>query len=517
MNLKRNIGTWGMLFAALGGIIGSGWLFGPFYVAQIAGPAAILAWVIGGCLMMVVAMTFAELSSTFPMTGGTIRFLHLSHGPLVSFSMAWIGWLSSVAVAPIETLALLQYASTYMPWLMRAHADAHVLSNYGILAAAFLMMVMVIINAYGIKLLSKANTIVVIMKLAVPILTIVVLFVKDFHVTNISHGPFLPLGWKGVLTSLPTAGVIFSFIGYSPAVQLAGEAKNPQRSVPIAIIDALTISIILYVILQIVFLGALDPTSIQHGWNHLAFKGDAGPFVGLATGIGLLWLTKILYIDAAVSPFGTALIYTATASRLGYAVKENGYLPRFLHKLNNHGVPLRVLALNYVLGILLFLPFPTWQKLVSFLVSALVFAYAVGPLSLLVLRKTLPKQNRPFRVPAAPVLCLLAFYICNLIIYWAGWDIISKMLVTMTLGYVVLAIYRRTKVGMLLNFEWHRAWWVFLYIVCLGLISYLGSFGGKGIIVFGWDFVVIALMSAMIFYLSYYCAIHYFYSLSSKE
>ncbi|MCH9643432.1 MAG: APC family permease [Gammaproteobacteria bacterium] len=510
MNLKRHIGTWGMLFAALGGIVGSGWLFGPLYVARLAGPAAILAWIIGGCLMMVVAMTFAELSSTFPMTGGTIRFLHLSHGPLVSFSMAWIGWLSSIAIAPIETMALLQYASTYLPWLLSStHAHSHVLSGYGILAAAFLMLIMILINGYGVKLLSKTNSTVVILKIIVPVLTIIILLVKDFHVSNITHGVFLTSGWKGILTALPTAGVIFSFIGYSPAVQLAGEAKNPQRSVPIAIIGALSISIILYVVLQVAFLGALSPTSMQHGWQHLAFKGDAGPFVGLATGLGLLWLTKILYIDAAVSPFGTALIYTATASRLGYAVKENGYLPLFLHKLNKHGVPGRVLVVNYVLGLLLFLPFPTWQKLVSFLVSSLVFAYAVGPLSLLVLRKTLPNQRRPFKIPAAPFLCILAFYICNLIIYWAGWDIIYKMLITMLIGYCVLACYRCTKKGRLLNFEWHRAWWVFLYAICIGVISSLGSFGGSGLIPFGWDFLAIGLMSIMIFGLSYYCAIHY--------
>jgi amino acid transporter len=510
MTLKRNIGTWGMLFAALGGIVGSGWLFGPFYVAQLAGPAAILAWVVGGCLMMVVAMTFAELSSTFPMTGGTIRFLHLSHGALVSFSMAWIGWLSSIAVAPIETLALLQYASSYFPWLLNGNPKLHMLSAYGVMVAAFLMMIMVVVNAYGVKLLAKTNSVVVIIKFLVPITTIIVLLHKGFHLSNITQGPFAPMGWKAILSSLPTAGVIFSFIGYSPAVQLAGEAKNPQRSVPIAIIGALLLGILLYVILQTVFLAALDPSYIKHGWNHLAFKGDAGPFVGLATGLGLFWLVKLLYIDAAVSPFGTALIYTASASRLGYAVKENGYLPLFLHKLNRHGSPVRVLVLNYVLGMLLFLPFPTWKKLVGFLVSALVFAYAVGPLSLLVLRKTLPKQPRPFRVPMAPVLCLLAFFICNMIIYWTGWVIISKMLIAIAIGYAVLIAYRFTQAGRALNFEWHCAWWIFLYLIGLGLISYFGSFGGgTGMIPFGWDFAVIAVLSVIIFYLSYYCAIHY--------
>ena len=507
MSLQKNIGTWGMLFAAAGGMVGSGWLFGPFYVAQFAGPAAIMSWVIGGLLMVVVAMTFAELSSTFPMAGGTIRFLHLSHGPLVSFTMAWIGWLSSVAVAPIETMALLQYASNYMPWLMKTVSGAKVLSNAGMAAAAFLMMLMVMVNIFGVKLLSKANIAVVSIKIAIPLLTMLVLFITDFHVTNITGSEFSPMGWKGVLAALPAAGVIFSFIGYSPAIQLAGEAKNPQRSVPIAIIGALIICISLYVLLQIAFLGALTPESYAHGWQNLSFKNDAGPFVGLASGIGLMWLSKILYIDAAISPFGTGLIYTASTARLGYAIKENGYLPKPLHPLNKFGVPGRVIWLNYFVGLLLFLPFPSWQKLVSFLVSALVFTYAVGPLSLLVLRRAMPNQHRPFKVPMAQLLCIVAFYICNLIIFWSGWDIISKILITLLLGYLALLFYRKTEVGRKINFGWQRAWWIFVYIITLGVISYLGSFGGGiGLLPFGWDFLVIAIASYLIFKLSYYCA-----------
>jgi len=92
MNLKRSIGTWGLLFAAVGGIVGSGWLFGPYYAARIAGPAAILSWVIGGCLMMVIAMTFAELSSTFPLAGGTVRFFATQSWPIGEFyhGLDWV-------------------------------------------------------------------------------------------------------------------------------------------------------------------------------------------------------------------------------------------------------------------------------------------------------------------------------------------------------------------------------------------------------------------------------------------
>lgn len=513
MNLKRSIGTWGLLFAAIGGIVGSGWLMGPFNAAQIAGPASILSWVIGGALMMVVAMTFAELSSTFPLAGGTVRFLQLSHGPLVSFTMAWVGWISAAAVAPIETMALIQYASNYIPGLMHTVQETNVLTLTGIFVAGSLMLVMCFINAMGAKFLSKANSAVVIFKVAIPVLTMIVLFSVDFHPGNFTSHGFAPMGIKGILAALPTGGVIFSFIGYSPAIQLAGEAKTPQRSVPIAIIGALLFCIALYVLLQLAFIGAVQPGDFHGGWSNLSFAGDTGSFAGIAVAISMVWLANIIYVGAAISPFGTALIYTAATARITYAMGENGYLPNPLMKFNRFGVPTRIILLNFIIGVFLFMPFPSWQKLVGFLVSALIFSFAVGPLALPVLRHTLPNQHRPFRVPAPKLMCILGFYICNLIIYWTGWDTVFKVLFAIVLGYIVLAIFKQTKHGKKLNLQWGKAWWIFIYVSLLGLVSYLGNFGGgHQIIPFGWDFLAVGIMSWSVFELSQYLALRHMHS-----
>ncbi len=509
MQLKRSIGTCSLLFAAVGGIVGSGWLLGPFFAAKLAGPAAVLSWLIGGCLMMVIALTFAELASSFPVAGGTVRFLQFSHGSLVSFSMAWIGWLASLAIAPIETMALLHYASSYLPGLMHVVGGTRVLSAVGIVSAGALLFLICVINSLGVKVLAKTNSLVVMLKLLVPIATILILVTFSFHADNfVFGGGFVPLGLKGVFASLPSAGVIFSFIGYSPAIQLAGEAKNPSRSIPIAIIGGLLLCILLYILLQVVFVGALDFSALSNGWDRLSFSGDAGPFAGIAMSLGLAWFAKLLFVDAAVSPFGTALIHTATASRICYGLGKNGFLPQAMLKLNRFGIPVRVVALNFLMGLLLFLPFPSWQRMMGFLVSALVFAYAVGPLSLVVLRKTLPNRARPFKVPVPYFFCLLAFYICNLIIFWTGWLVVSKMLIAMGIGYIVLIVYKNTQHGAQLHLHCRKAWWVFCYIIALGVLTYLGSFGGgRHVIAFGWDFPIIALVSWIIFELSQRCAL----------
>ncbi len=502
--VKRSIGPMGILLAAVGGIIGSGWLFGPYYASQIAGPAALISWAVGGILMIFIALTFAELTSMLPVVGGVARFSHFSHGPLVSFTMSWCGWISSIVVAPIETMALLQYAANYIPNLARNVGMTHELTPFGIFIAAIIMLIMCIVNAYGIRLVTKTNAIIVVLKLGVPIFTAIILMSSSFHGVNFTTESFAPYGIKGVLAALPAAGVIFSFIGYNPAIQLAGESKNPQKVIPIAIIGSLIICIFLYLLVQAAFIGSVDTDLLKGGWKALDFKGDSGPFAGIARHMGLIWLAIILYIDAAISPFGTALIYTSAAARMNYAMTENGYLPLIMQKLNKKDAPIYAIGLNYILGLILFLPFPGWQSMVTFLVSAFVISYAVGPISLVALRHSMAEKTRPFKLPCEKICAPLAFYICNLLAFWTGWATLYKILILIAIGYLFLTFYKLTKHGRPLKLNFIGALWLFPYFAGLGMISYLGTFGGgKGMIPFGWDFFVLFLFSIVIFILAY--------------
>ena len=143
MSFKRSIKTPALMCTAIGGMVGSGWLFGPFISAQIAGPGAILAWLIGGILMMFIAFTFAELSAAVPVAGGMARFAQFSHGTLVSFTIAWVTYLAAVIVAPIESMAAIEYATNYFPELA-THSSTHgtSLTTVGIIAAASLMLLL---------------------------------------------------------------------------------------------------------------------------------------------------------------------------------------------------------------------------------------------------------------------------------------------------------------------------------------------------------------------------------------
>ncbi len=117
---------------------------------------------------------------------------------------------------------------------------------------------------------------------------------------------------------------MFSLFGFRTALDMAGEAKNPQRDVPLAMIGAVGICLVIYVLLQVAFIGVIPPDHLKHGWHEISEKVPGGPFAGFAAMLGVTWLAFALYIDAVVSPAGTGLAYTGATARINYAMSKNG-------------------------------------------------------------------------------------------------------------------------------------------------------------------------------------------------
>ena len=502
MSFKRSVGPVGLMFTAISGILGSAWLFGPFYAAQIAGPAAILSWLIGAVVMMIIAMTFAELTSMFPIAGAHARFMQFSHGALASFLFGWIMWLGYAAVAPAETMAILQYLSSSFPQLITEKAGVTILSTTGYIVAGFVLFGMCIINLISIKWLARYNAVVVWIKMIVPVLVAIVIIALLFKPHQfVSHG-FMPNGWEGTLSALSLGGVIFAFSGYAPAIVLAGEAKNPQKTIPLVLGGALLICFLVYVTLQIALVGAVDDQSLANGWSHLSFSGAQSPFIGMAESVHQGWLHYLILITAVVTPLGTAIIFVATSARVAYAISENGFFPRSIEFLNKRGVPAVAVMMNFIVGMVLFFPVPGWQGMMGFLVAAFVLSYAIGPLAVLALRKQIPAQTRRFKVPFVSLWCFFSFFFANLILYWTGWDIYSKMLIGIVLGLVMMMIARMVRKGKS-RLDIKHSIWAFVYIGGVGLISYLGQFGGTGFIHKNHDIMIIAVFSALMLFVSY--------------
>ncbi len=481
-HLRRHVGIVGLLFASVGSIIGSGWLFGALNASVEAGPAAILSWALGGFLILLIALVYAELGTMFPLSGGVVRYPHMSFGSFASYTTAWITWVAVATTAPIEVEAALQYGTKYAAFTREHTVDGesvHTLTALGYGSAVVLMAVFVVVNYFGIRWFARINNVLVWWKLGMIALVIVAFLATAFHGGNFTDHGFKPNGVHGIFTAVATSGIVFSYLGFRQGIELAGETDNPRRNVPLAVIGSVLITGLLYVGLQIAFIGALDPSTLDKsgGWSSLSFENDFGPLAALASLLGLGWLAVLLYIDAIVSPGDTGLIYTTITARISYAAAKNGNAPEALARTTNRGVPLVSLVVAFVIGLIVFLPFPSWQQLVGFITSATVLSFASGPLVMVALRKQVPDEERPFRLPGGHVIPLLAFFGSNLIIYWSGWDIVWKLMVSVLLGFALLGVFTLTgKVNApKLDFP-SGASWLLPWLGGLTFLSYIGNF-----------------------------------------
>jgi amino acid transporter len=499
--LERGVGFLGLLWASETSIIGSGWLFGALGAATLAGPAAIIGWVLGSVIILILALVHAELGGLFPVSGGTSRFPHYAFGSFAGATFGWASYLQAATVAPIEVLAAIQYLST-AHWarnFFKASADAGsaggTLHGWGYLAAAIMMLLFVIINIAGIRQFARINNAITSWKVAIPVITILVLLIGHFHASNFGHagGGFFPKhgAIKAILLTLP-AGIIFSLLGFEQAVQLGGESKNPGRDLPRAVILSILIGAAIYILIQIAFIGALAP-SVLHangGWfglgkstSPVATQLAAGPFFTLVSIAGISWLATVLRIDAVVSPGGTGLMYETASARLSYGLSKNGFVPTAFENVSASRVPVFGVLIATLVGILFLLPFPSWAKLVGIVTSASVFMYAGAPVALGAMRRQKPGLPRTYRLPAAEIMAPLAFAGAGWVILFSGWQTYSTLVLALLLGYGLIWLNYVLKLNPRAPaMDWEAAPWIITWIIGMGVISYLSSFGPGGII-----------------------------------
>ncbi|MCW2896563.1 MAG: family permease [Actinomycetia bacterium] len=506
IGLRREMGLIGATWASETSIIGSGWLFAGMNAAVLAGPAAIYGWLIGGACAIVLALLHAELGGMYPVAGGTARFPHLAFGSVAGVSFGFFSWLQAVTVAPVECYAVMTYGQYY--WHSIYNPATGRITGLGFGMTIVLMAIFTAINFLGVRLFSRINSGITWWKVAIPVITIVI-FLFKFHGGNFSPGGggFMPFGIKAVFSAIPSAGIVFSYLGFEQADQLAGEIKNPQKNLPRAIIIAILLGTFIYCMAQIVLVGATPPSLLTHGFQGIATGNPVlvYPFAAVAGLAGLgVWAT-ILHIDAFVSPFGTGMIYQTSTSRIGYGLARNRYYPQVFQWVDKNGVPWFSLIMAFVFGIFFLLPFPSWQALVGLVTGASVLMYAGAPLSLGAFRRQVPDHPRPYRVPVAAVISPLGFIVANMIIYWSGFNVIWKLGACIVIGYVIIGIcmiFDKQRPPL----DWKSAQWLPVYLIGMGLISWFGQFGSgappinNGRLPFWWDMLVVAAFSLAIYF-----------------
>ncbi|MCG8585591.1 MAG: APC family permease [Pirellulales bacterium] len=505
MQFQRSIGLVGLTFVAISGIIGSGWLFAPLLTSQLAGPAAILSWLIGGFAMLTLALCFAEVMSVLPVAGGIARIPHLTHGDVTSSILGWSAWVGYNTAAPIETIALLEYLGAQFPSLFDGGASRGDLSATGCVAATIILAIFVGINSIGAAALARANSFITWIKLAVPIAIGIALVSTRFNLDNFSSHGFAPSGIEGVLAAVSSGGVIFALIGFRHAIDLAGEVKRPHVTIPLSLTLALIICVGIYLLLQVAFVGGLTTQQLAGGWANLAFEGNLGPIAVIAAGLGLVWVKVALHTGALLGPFGGGLVAMGSMARLGYALSQNGFFPRALERLSQRGVPMRALMMNFVFGALVIILLP-FSEAVAINAAAITISFTGGPLAVYALRQQMPDAPRPFRMPLGTPVSALAFIVATFIVYWSGWETTWRLGLVVAVGLALFAAKKAFERVSVAQLDLISASWLVPYGIGIGVVSYFGNYGGgQGIVATPWDSVALAFWSLGVFAMANRC------------
>ena len=298
------------------------------------------------------------------------------------------------------------------------------------LPAVFIVLAVTAVLCYGIRESARANSVMVVVKLAVLALFLV-LGVTAFDSDNLS--PFTPEGTDGVVTA--AAVIFFAYIGFDAVSTSGEETRNPSRDLPIAIVGSLVIATLLYIVVAVVAVGALP------------FEELAGAEAPLATvldeGAGFSWASSIISFGALVAITSVVLTILYGQTRIMFAMARDGLMPRKLAYVHpKTRTPVYITASFGVLIAIIaaFVPLAEIVKLVNI---GTLFAFLLVNIGVIILRRTRPDLQRGFRVPFVPVFPIIGALLCLYLMRDLDRDTWMRFVVWLAIGFVIYFAYGR--------------------------------------------------------------------------
>lgn len=500
MKVSKKINLFQLVMLALGSLIGSGWLFGSWEASKLAGPAAILSWLIGGAIIGAIAYNYIEIGTMFPESGGMSKYAQYSHGSFLGFIASWANWVSLITIIPIEAVAAVQYMSSWpWAWAQWTHGllNHDTISNSGLLVVFLIIIIFTLLNYWSVAILTHFTSLISIFKIGMPLLTIVLLTFSGFHPTNYgtSWHQFFPYGTAPVLTATSVAGIIFSFDAFQTAINMGSEIEHPKRNIGLGITLSLLISGVIYVLLQSTFITTMPAKALTQGWHGLNFTS---PFADLAILLGIHWLSVLLYMDAFVSPFGTGVSFVASTARALYAMAGNRHLPKVLGQLNlKYGTPRVAMVVSAGLSMVMVSLFRSWSLLATVLSTATLVAYLTGPVTAVSLRHIGADLIRPIRLKHLNFVAPISFILASLAIYWAMWPTTIQVIGIILLGLPIYFYYEWKMHFAETKRAFQASLWLIVYLIFIAGMSYIGGrqFNGLNWIHYPLDQLIIAVAS----------------------
>ncbi|KAF0333997.1 amino acid permease [Pediococcus acidilactici] len=391
--LQKNIGLFAAFSTVMGTVIGAGVFFKVASVTastQSAG-LSLLAWLAGGILTICGGLTSAELAAAIPVTGGAIKYLEASYGKLTGFLM---GWAQTLIYFPANIAALSIIFSTQLINLL--HLSNGLLVPIAMLCGASVTGVNLLGAKYGARLQSVA----LIAKL-IPLIVIVIWGLGSSSPVHLnllpanSHFSQTLTGFSGGLLA-----TLFAYDGWLGIGAIAGEMKNPKRDLPLAIGLGLTGIMVVYLVINFIFLRTLPIHELAGNLN--AASVAATHLLGNLGG-------KLVTIGILISVYGALNGYTMTGIRVPYAMALENSLPfsRALKRLSRTSVPYVAGLLQLVIALLM-ISVGSFDLLTDMLIFVMWIFNVLIFYAVIKLRRTQPELERPYRVPLYPLLPIVA-------------------------------------------------------------------------------------------------------------
>lgn len=453
--LKRRLSAIDLTVFGIGVIVGTGIFVLTGRVARdTAGPAVALSFVVAGIVCALAALCYAEFASTIPVAGSAYTF---SFATLGEFPAWIIGWDLMLEMALAGAVVAVGWSGYFNSLLNTIGVNLPTLEVFGLevnYPAMAIVAILTVVLALGIKLSSRVNLTIVVIKVSVIILVIIagLFFINPAH-----YSPFIPppeptaavqgldapliqvlfgitpvaFGYIGIFSA--AAIVFFAFIGFDIVATAAEETINPQRDLPRGIIGSLAICTFLYVAVSLVVVGMQPYTQLSQ---------DA-PLADAFRAVGQPWPASLISIGAIAGLTSVVMILMLGQTRVLFAMCRDGLLPRVLSKVHpRYGTPARITVLVGVATMLLS-GVVSLDELAELVNIGTLFAFVVVSAGVIILRKTHPELHRAFRTPMVPLLPILSVLAClylmmNLpVITWVRfflWMILG-VVVYFTFGY----------------------------------------------------------------------------------
>lgn len=388
--LKRELNGFDLTMIAIGGTIGAGIFLAPDAIARSLPSARwiMLVWMFGGLHAICGALTFAELGAMMPRAGGIYVYLTEAFGGLVGFLFGWAYFLV-VNTGGIAGICI-GFATYFGQFVDLGPVGLKVVAITG-------LALLTAINVLGVKAGGMFSDVFTMLKLVgIAGLIVVGLGWGSSSVTDFA-APLPPTftGSVGSAFAVALIGVIFSYGGWQHATFVAAEAKDPQRTLPTAMILGAGTVMVVYLLANLAYFFLMTPSQIAASPRVAA---EAMGIVFGATG------ATIIALVIFISTFGTAGIYTLTAPRIFYAMANDGAFFRKVAEVHpTFHTPAFAILFQSVWVVVLILFWGTFENLISYVVFTDGIFFALGAMTLLVFRYTRPNAPRPYRTFGYPI------------------------------------------------------------------------------------------------------------------